>query len=56
MVLVLKELLNQTAVNVTLLEMQPMPFTKTKITSAYVSLGVDYSVLKGTMNKLNAEL
>ena len=38
MVLVLKELLNQTAVSVTQLEMQLMPFTRTKMMSAYVSI------------------
>ena len=37
MVPVLKELLNQTAVSVTQLEIQLMPFTRTKMTSVYVS-------------------
>ena len=50
---VLKELLNQTAVSVTQLEIQLMPFTRIKMTSAYVSAIFIHNYVRCSVNNYN---
>ena len=53
MVPVLKELSNQTAVSVTQLEMQLMPFTRIKMMSAYVSTFLIHNHVRCSVNNYN---